>query len=149
MLEDKIYKDYLEALKSKNKPKRAFLSFIRSELKNQAINLKKEKLPDDETLAVLKKVQKRLLDAKESIASSQRTELIQNLEEELNIVSQYLPKPLEEDELLQIIEKIISETGACSMKDMGKVMKEVLAQAGLRADSKKVSTLVKSKLSAM
>lgn len=147
MIEDKIYKDYVEALKSKDKHKAGFLSFIRAELKNVAIDLKKEKLDDDEALAVLKKQKKRLEDSKESIAKSERQDLLQNLDKELEILDQYLPKPLEESELIAIIDEVISSIGASSMKDMGRVMKEVIARVGVRADSRKVSELVKQKLS--
>ena len=147
MLEEKIYKDYVEALKAKNKHKTEFLSLIRAELKNQAINLKKEKLEDDETMAVLKKQQKRLQDAKESIASSNREDLIADIEKELAIVSEYLPQPISEEELAKIVDEVITQTEASSMKDMGRVMKEVLAKVGVGADSKTVSQLVKTRLS--
>lgn len=148
MLEDKIYQDYLQALRAKDKQKRDFLSLIRADLKNQAINLKKEKLEDNETLVILKKAKKRLLDAKESIAKSERSDLLGDLEKELKILSQYLPQPLSESELAEVVNKVINELSASSMKDMGGVMKEVLARVGVRADSKKVSSLVKEKLSA-
>ncbi len=146
-LEEKIYQDYLQALKSKDKIKLTFLSFLRSELKNQAISLKKKALDDDEVLGGLKKQQKRLQDSKESIASSGRQDLIENLDKELNILQQYLPQPLSEQELTTIINEVIASTGAVSMKDMGKVMKEVISKVGVRADSRKVSALVKEKLS--
>jgi len=147
MLEEKIYKDYLKALKAKDKHKIDFLSLIRAELKNRAIDLKKEKLDDPEVLAVLKKQQKRLQDAKESIASSSRKDLLADIERELAIVNEYLPQPLSPEELSQMITEVITETGASSMKDMGRVMKEALAKVGARADSKSVSQLVKEKLS--
>jgi uncharacterized protein YqeY len=147
MLSDRIQKDYIDALKAKNKHKVDFLSFIRAEIKNSAIDLRKEKLDDNEVLTVIKKQKKRLQDSKESFTSSGRTDLIESLEKELNILDEYLPKPLEDSELTQIIEAIIAETNASSMKDMGKVMKEVLAKVGVRADSKKVSEIVKGKLS--
>ena len=147
MLEDRIYQDYIQALKAKDKLKKDFLSLIRAELKNQAIDLKKEKLEDTEALTVLKKSQKKLQDAKESCVRANRADLLKNLEEELNILNEYLPKPLEEAELLKIINAVISELAASTMKDMGKVMKETLIRVGVRADSKKVSGLVKEKLS--
>ncbi len=147
MLEDKIYQDYIQALKAKDKQKRSYLSLIRADLKNQAINLKKEKLDDSDTLAVLKKAQKRLQDAKESIIQSQRTDLLQDLEKELKILSEYLPEPLTDAELSKIVNQVIGELKACSMKNMGQVMKEVLSQVGVRADSKKVSNMVKERLS--
>jgi len=147
MLEERIYKDYLEAFKNRDKHKVDFLSFIRAELKNAAINLRKEKLDDNQALAVLNKQKKRLQEAKESVAPSGRTDVIQSLERELAILDEYLPKPLEDSELVKIIDQVISETGAGSMKEMGRVMKEVLAKVGVRAEAKKVSELVKNKLS--
>ena len=146
MLEDKIYQDYIQALRAKDRQRRDFLSLIRADIKNQAINLKKDKLEDDEVLAVLKKAQKNLQDAKESIVKSGRTDLLEGLEKESAILSEYLPKPLEEAQILEIVNAVISELSASSMKDMGKVMKEVLVRVGVRADSKMVSNLVKEKL---
>ena len=147
MLEDKIYQDYVTALKAKNKQTSDFLSFIRADLKNAAIDLKKEKLDDDEVLGVLKKQKKRLQDSRESIVASGREDMLKSLEAELKIIDSYLPAPLEESELIAIIDEVIKSTGASSFKDMGRVMKEVLAKVGVRADSKKVSELVKNKLS--
>lgn len=146
MLEDKIYQDYIQALKTKDTKRRGYLSLIRADLKNQAINLKKEKLDDSDTLAVLKKAQKRLQDTKESIIQSQRTDLLEDLEKELEILNRYLPKPLTDTELLEIVNQVIIKLKACSIKDMGQVMKEVLSKTGVRADSKKISTLVKERL---
>ncbi|MBU1112540.1 MAG: GatB/YqeY domain-containing protein [Candidatus Omnitrophica bacterium] len=146
MLADKIYQDYVTALKAKNKEKTSFLSFIRADLQNKAIELKKDKLADEEVLTALKKLQKRLLDTKESLAQSQRTDLIESADKELALLEEYLPKPLTDAELLKIIDETISQAGASSMKDMGKVMKEVNAKVGVRADAKKISQLVKQKL---
>jgi len=147
MLEEKIYKDYFEALKSKNKKKATFLSFIRSELKNQSISLKKEHLDDKEVLLILKKQEKRLKEAKESISSTDRIDLIQNLDYELSTLAEYLPQPLSEEEIRKTIDDIISELGATSIKDMGKVMKAAIERIGSKADSKKISEAVKEKLS--
>ncbi len=146
MLEEKIYQDYTAALKAKDKVKTDFLSFIRAELKNQAIALRKNKLLDSEALAVLKKQQKRLLDSKDSIIASGRADLIQNIEREFTLLAQYLPKPLSDAELTGIINKALASLESPSMKDMGKMMKEVLAEAGIRADAKKVSAILKTKL---
>jgi len=147
MLENKIYQDYTQALRDKNRQKIDFLSLIRSDIKNQAISLRKNKLEDTEVLSVLKKAQKKLQDAKESIVKAERTDLLEDIEKELIILSKYLPKPLAENELIEIIDTTINKISASSIKDMGQVMKEVLAKTGVRADSKTVSNLVKTKLS--
>ena len=147
LLEDKIFKDYAQALKAQDKHKSGFLSFVRADLKNRAIELKKEKLDDDEALAVLQKQKKRLQDSKEAIVKSGRQELLEPIERELVLINEYLPQPLEESELVKVIEEVISEVEASSIKDMGKVMKEVIAKVGARAEPKQVSALVKSRLS--
>ena len=146
-LEEKVYSDYIIALKAKDRKKSSFLSFLRSELKNQAINLKKQSLEDNEVLEVFKKQKKRLQDAKESMAGSGRDDLIEDLQQELQTICEYLPKPLDDSELVTIVEEIILSIGASSIKDMGRVMKEILSKVGVRADSKKVSILVKDRLS--
>ena len=146
MLEDKLYKDYVEAMKAKNRQKSDFLSFVRAELKNTAINLKKDKLDDAEVLNVIKKQKKQLEEAKETIKDGQREEARQALIKEIAILEEYLPKQLSESELTSVIEQVIKDTGAASMKDMGKVMKEVVAKVGAAADSKKISDIVKAKL---
>jgi hypothetical protein len=147
MLEEKIYKDYVDALKVKNKHRADFLSLIRAEIKNAAIVLKKDKLDDNEVMVVLKKQKKRLEDAKESFLASGRVDAIEELKLEITSIEEYLPKAIDQDELLKIITAVIAQTQAVSMKDMGKVMKEVTAQAGPAADAKIISQLVKAKLS--
>ncbi|MCP4652008.1 MAG: GatB/YqeY domain-containing protein [Candidatus Omnitrophica bacterium] len=146
MLTDKIYQDYVTALKAKNKQKSEFLSFVRAAFKNKSIELKKDSLSDDEILAVLKTQKKRLQDTKDSVASSKRQDLIEQAEREITILNEYLPKAMDESELIEIIDKVIQETGASSPKDMGAVMKEVIARSAGRADSKKISEIVKTKL---
>lgn len=147
-LEEKIYKDYVEALKARNKPKSDFLSFIRAELKNSAIELKKDKLEDAEVLNSLKKQKKRLEESLEMMQKSQREDVLSGIKAELAILDGYLPRQLSEAELTSLVDETIKETGASSIKDMGRVMKEVLAKAGASADSKKVSETVKAKLTA-
>jgi uncharacterized protein YqeY len=146
MLEDTIYHDYVTALKSRDKPKADFLSLIRAEIKNAALELKITKLSDEQTMQVLKKQLKRLQDARQTIAASGRHEHVQSLEGEISLLAAYLPQPVSDEALLAIVTSVIQTSGATSIKDMGKVMKEVLAQVGLQADAKTVSDLVKRKL---
>jgi uncharacterized protein len=146
-MEEKIYADYISAMKTKNKPLIDFLSYIRSEMKNAAINAKKDKLEDNEVLAVFIKQKKRLQDTLAAIQSSGKQEAIDEAKREIVLVEAYLPKGMEESELIQIIDQVIKDTGAASMKDMGKVMKEVSAKVGVRAEAAKISALVKGKLS--
>jgi len=147
MLEEKIYQDYIVALKAKDQKRSSFLSFIRAALKNVAIDLKKDKLEDSDVFAVLKKQKKQLEDTKESMLSSGRDDLIRNAEDEIEILQAYLPNLLNEQELTKIIDQVIADLNAQSVKDMGPVMKEILSRVGVRADSKIVSNFVRQKLS--
>jgi len=148
MLEDKIYQDYVTAMKAQDKPKIEFLSFIRAAFRNVAIDLKVKKLEDKDALIVLQKQQKRLLDTKDSLKAANRADLMAANEKELSLIAEYLPKALSLDELTQIVADTIARLGASSIKDMGRVMKEISAQTAGRADAKRLSELVKAKLSA-
>jgi uncharacterized protein len=147
MLEDKIYQDYVAAMKAQDKPKIEFLSFIRAAFRNAAIDLKVKKLEDKDALVVLQKQQKRLMDTKDSLKAANRADLTQANEKELSLIAEYLPKSLSSEELAKIIAETITELNAAGMKDMGRVMKELSAKIAGRADAKSVSELVKSKLS--
>lgn len=147
LLEEKIYQDYVEALKARDKVKTDFLSLIRAELRNASIDLKKKPLPDDDALGILKKQKKRLQESKESILAASRNDLLEKVEQELHIIDRYLPQMMNEIELQQIIGQILTEMKASSVKDMGRVMKEAIAKVGPRADAKHISDIVKSKLS--
>lgn len=147
MLEKRIYNDYVSALKNKDKDRAQFLNFLRAGIKYLAIDLKKAALTDEEIFTVLKKNQKQLTETKEGGILANKQDVIAKAENELLIISQYLPQPISEAELIKIIDQVIAETGARSQKDMGKVMKEVLAKLGNSADAKQTSALVKAKLS--
>ncbi len=148
-LEKRIYNDYVTALKSKDKERAQLLNFIRAAIKYVAIDLKKDTLSDEEVLSVLKKNQKQIIETKESGIAANKQEIIDKAENELSIINGYLPEQIDESQLIKIIDKAIAETGAMSQKDMGKVMKEVLAKVGISADAKKTSLIVKQKLSSI
>ena len=147
MLEDKIYQDYVASMKAQDKAKTEFLSFIRAAFRNTAIDLKVKKLEDKDALVVLQKQQKRLMDTKDSLKSTGRNDLIEANDKELAMLSEYLPKGLSQEEVIAIVAETVTSLSASSMKDMGRVMKEVTAKIAGRADSKTVSDLVKAKLS--
>jgi uncharacterized protein YqeY len=149
MLEEKILNDYREAMKTKDGLKSSVLSFLRAQLLNTAFERKKNGLDDAETAAVIKKQIKQRQDSIEQFSKGNRQDLADKEMKELAILKEYLPEELSADELKKIIEGVVVALGASGMKDMGKVMKEVLAQAGSKADSKLVSDLVKGRLTAV
>lgn len=142
---EKITKDLTEAMKNKDSFKLSVLRMLKSSLKNEEIN-KKAPLTDDEVLAVVKKQVKMRKDSKEEYISYDREDLAASLEEEIKILSSYLPAELSEDELNIIIDNIIAELKPEGIKQMGMVIKAVSQKCGVSADMKVVSALVKEKL---
>ena len=146
MLEEKILHDYKEAMKAKDSLKVSVLSFLRSGLINVAKDARKDKLGDVEVIAVVKKQVKQRQDSIEQFTKGQRQDLVDKESKELEILQAYLPQQLDSQRLLEIIAEVMKECGAASMKDMGRVVKEVMQRTAGTTDGKQVSELVRTKL---
>jgi len=146
MLEEKILSDYKEAMKSRDGLKSSVLSFLRAAMMNLAMEKKKKLLDDEEVITVVRKQIKQRQDSIEQFKKGNRPELADKESKELGILESYLPQQLSGDEVRKIVEEAVAATGALGMKDMGKVMKEVIAKVGSGADAKLVSELVREKL---
>jgi uncharacterized protein len=103
-------------------------------------------LHDDEELQVLQRERKRRIEAAEAFGAAGRVEQAEQEEQELAIIEEFMPEPISEDELEQIVDDAIAETGATSLRDLGRVMADVMPQVAGRADGSKVSQLVREKL---
>jgi uncharacterized protein len=103
-------------------------------------------LKEDEELQVLQRERKQRAEAAEAFRSAGRGEQAATEEEELEIIEEFMPEPLGEDELEQIVDDAIAETGATSLRDLGRVMADVMPQIAGRADGSAVSQLVREKL---
>ena len=103
-------------------------------------------LSEDEELQVLQRERKRRIEAAEAFRAGGREEQAAKEEAELAILEEFMPEPLSEDELERIVDDAIAETGATSMRDMGRVMADVMPQIAGRADGSAVSQLVREKL---
>ncbi len=103
-------------------------------------------LSDDEELQVLQRERKRRVEAAEAFRAGGREEQAEDEEYELEILEEFMPEPLAEEELEEIIDDVISEVGATNIRDMGRVMAGVMHQVSGRADGSVVSQLVKEKL---
>ena len=147
MLEERIFDDYKAAMKAKDTLKSSVLSFLRAEIMNVAFAKKKAKLDDTEVIGVIRKQIKARQEAIEQFTKGNRQDLADKESRELEVLKSYLPKELPQEEINKIIEEAVSSTQATSIKDMGRVMKEVMAKVAGQADSKVVSDLVKEKLS--
>jgi len=130
------------AMKAGEKERVGALRLVLSELQKAA------KDGGDDELAVLRRERKRRLDAAEQFRDGGRPELAEQEESEAKLIAGYLPAELGDDELDALVRDAIAETGASSVKDMGQVMKAVMAKAGGRADGKRASARVKELLDA-
>lgn len=142
---EKITKDLLDAMKSKDAFKLSVLRMLKSALKNEEIN-KKSPLTDDEVLTVIKKQVKTRKDSMNEYISYNRLDLAESLKGEIEILNAYLPEELSEEELNKIIDDTITELNVDSIKGMGLVIKTISSKYAARCDMGKVSTLVKEKL---
>ena len=147
MLEEKIFNDYKEAMKNRDTLKSSVLSFLRAAMINTAIEKKKKALDDNDAIAVIKKQVKQRQDSIEQFQKGNRQDLADKEIKELVILKGYLPEELAIGEIKKMIEEVVLATGASSIKDMGRVMKEATAKIAGKADSKLVSDLVRERLS--
>ena len=149
MLYDTIMTDMKEAMKSHDKETLSTLRFLKSAIDLFKINNKMDRTesPSDDT--VIEVVSKQVKTHKESIEEFKkagREDLVENLLKEVQVLSKYLPEQLSEDEIRSKIDEVISSVEATSIKDMGKVMKELTPLFKGKADMKLVNTIVKEKL---
>jgi uncharacterized protein YqeY len=138
---ERIKSDVASALKAGERDRVTALRLVLSELQ------KAEKDGDNDELAVLRRERKRRREAAEAYREAARQDLAEGEELEAQIIETYLPAELSDVELDGLVQAAVAETGAESQRDMGKVIKHVMAAAGGRADGKRVSTKVKEVLS--
>lgn len=143
---DKISQDLIQAQKKRDTVRLSTLRMLKSDLKYKQIE-KNSPLTEEEELVVLSSAVKKHKDSIEQFSQAQRNDLVAQEEAELNIILEYLPKQLPEEELTDLIEQAIQESGAVSKADLGKVMKILMPRVRGRSDGKLVSSLVTAKLS--
>ena len=146
-LEDKISQDYVQAMKDRDSLKSSVLSFLRAQVKNVKIDKRVEKIADEDIIAVIKKQIKQRQDSITQFRAGSREDLAVKEEQEMAILKTYLPAQMSPEVLQGIVDEAIKSAGAVSVKDMGKVMKEVMAKTAGAADNQIVSAMVKARLS--
>jgi uncharacterized protein len=146
MLEQRITEDMKAALRSGDKQALSAIRMLKSAMKDRQIELRRE-LQDEDVLALLSKLVKQRREAAEQYAKAGRDDLQAKELHEAGIYTAYLPEPLGEAELAELLETVLAETGAAGMQDMGRVMAEMRGRAQGRADMGKLSALVKQRLS--
>ncbi len=144
-LAEKIDAQLKTALKARNDERLQTLRMLKSDLQYKQIELGHE-LTDDEIVAVLRSAAKKRSEAVEEYRKGGREDLEKKERAEYEIIKEFLPKQFSSEELDELIEKTIAETGASSMKDLGEVMKVLMPQVRGRADGKAVNIAVRAKL---
>lgn len=146
-LKVQIMDELKEAMKSKDQVKLSTLRLLNSQIKNKEIDSRPNPITEDDILSVIKKSVKQRLDSIEQYKNANRQDLADIEIAELKILESYLPQMMSADQVRVLVQEAIKETGATEAKDMGKVMKAVMAKTQGQADNKVVSELVKEELS--
>ena len=134
-----------EAMKARDAERRDALRLILNALKGSEKELQRP-LSEDEELQVMQRERKRRVEAAEAFRAGGREEQAQSEERELAVLEEFMPSPLSEDEIEEIVDDAIAEVGATSIADLGRVMADVMPQVAGRADGSAVSQLVREKL---
>ena len=146
-LREKIESDYKNALKSKDKNKISTYRLILSGIKDLDINNRsgpnKKDTDDEDIKKLLKKMIKQRSESIEVYKKNNRNDLLEIEENEVNVLSEYLPKQMSEEETISICKQIIEKTGASSIKEMGKVMGELKQNYSDTIDFSKAGALIK------
>ena len=137
---EKVREDTTAAMKAGEKERVGALRMIVNELQ------KAEKEGGDDEVAVLQRERKRRLESAEAYREAGRADLAENEEREAELIANYLPEQLSDEELRAIVGDVVAETGASSPKEMGQVMSQAMPKVQGRADGKRVSAVVKELL---
>lgn len=144
-LKEQLLQDMKEAMKEKDTIRKNTVQLVRSGI----LQIEKDKqieLDDEGILDVIAKELKKRRDSIPDFEKSGRTDLLEGLNKEIEVLLGYLPRQLTEDEIKSIVEEAVAESGASTMKDMGKVMAIISPKVKGRADNKIVSGFVKQML---
>jgi uncharacterized protein len=142
---EELEDDVKDAMRAGDTARRDALRLIIASLKSAEKDLLRP-LTEDEELQVLQRERKKRIEAAEAFRGGGREEQAAKEEAELAVLEEFMPEPLTEEELERILDDAIAENGATSMRDMGRVMKDVMPQIAGRADGAAVSQMLREKL---
>ncbi len=140
--------DLKTSMKEKDTLRKNTITMLRSRIKQYEVD-NREDANDDIVMQLIQKELKERSDTLESLKDSNRDDLIESTKQEIDVLMKYLPKQLSDDELAEKIAQIISDLGASSIKDMGSVMSKAKDTIGSAATPKRMSEIIKAKLSSM
>ena len=142
---EEIDDEIKDAMKARDGERRDALRLILDALKKSEKELQRP-LSEEEELQVMQRERKKRIEAADAYRAGGREEQAEAEERELEILEEFMPEPLSEDEIEEIVDDVIAEVGATSMADLGRVMADVMPQIAGRADGSQVSQIVREKL---
>jgi uncharacterized protein len=143
---DQLNQDMKDAMRSRDKQRLSVIRSVKSSLQNESIN-KGQELTDDEILTVLNREMKQRKESLHEFEQADRQDLVIKTNAEIQVLSEYMPSQLSDEELRQIVHETIEQVGAQSKSDMGKVMGAIMPKVKGRADGSEVKQLVHQSLS--
>ena len=145
MLKEKLLEDLKQSMKEKNTNRKNVVQMVRAGI----LQVEKDKgiqLEDAQVLEIIAKELKKRKDSLADFEKANREDLINQVNEEISVVEEYLPKQLSDEELELKIQEIITKVGATTIKDLGMVMKEAKTEIGAQADGKRINEVVRKLL---
>jgi len=146
-MKETILNDMKTAMKNQDAVKLSAIRFLQSAVKNREIELRPNAITDQDIIAVIKKLVNQHRDSIEQYTKANRPDLVDQEKAQLAVIETYLPAAMSRADLEKVVATVIAETKASSMKDMGAVIKAIIAKTAGAADNKMISELVKAKLS--
>ena len=147
-LKDRLRADLTESIRARNELRTATIRMVLTAVTNAEVaGTEARELSDDDVLAVLTKEAKKRREAADAYRDAGRADRAEREVAEAGVIADYLPTPLTDDELTELVDAAVAEVGATSMRDMGAVMKRLSARVTGRADGRAVADAVKSRLS--
>lgn len=145
MLKEKLLEDLKNSMKEKNVLRKNVIQMVRAAI----LQVEKDKnitVSDEQIIQIMAKEVKTRKDSLEDYQKGGRQDLVDQTKQEIQIIEEYLPKQLSKEELKAKVQEVIQETGATSIKDMGKVMKAAKEKIGAASDGKSINEVVKELL---
>lgn len=141
-LKEKLMDDLKIAMKEKDQLRKSVITMIRAAIKQYEVD-KRVELDDESILDIMSKQVKQKRDAIEEFAKGNRQDLVDEAKAEIDILMEYLPQQLTEEEMKLIVSEVVKEVGATTAKDMGKVMSALMPKVKGRADGKLLNQVVR------
>ncbi|MGM0874317.1 MAG: GatB/YqeY domain-containing protein [Bacillota bacterium] len=143
---EQLNQDMKQAMKNKEKDKLIVIRMVKAALQNEAIKFGKNELSEEEDLTVLSRELKQRKDSLQEFQNADRFDLVEKTQAEIDILVEYMPEQLSEEEVSEIVKQTISEVNATSKADMGKVMGALMPKVKGKADGSLVNKLVQQQL---